>query len=57
MLENMEYVGVGFATVSAGAGPGGTGSKGAHQPKQPAKAQLQPQLAAVQPVAHHQSQR
>ena len=47
MLENMEYVGVGFATVSAGAGPGGTGSKGAHQPKQPAKAQLQPQLAAV----------
>jgi hypothetical protein len=57
MLENMEYVGVGFATVSAGAGPGGTGSKGAHQPKQPAKAQLQPQLAAVQPVAHDQSQR
>jgi len=57
MLENMEYVGVGFATVSAGAGPGGTGSKGAHQPKQPAKVQLQPQLAAVQPVVHHQSQR
>jgi len=33
MLENMAYVGVGFATVSSGAGPGGTDGKGASSTK------------------------